>query len=567
MLPAVLFFACVMVGWAAVMEATYRMPEDRTIAWQGNVGVEGGIPARTKERNCADSDGAKGDGAADDTAAIKKCIENTDEGMVAYLPAGTYKITGTISLNKGITLRGAGPDKTIIRTNADIPQLVSVGAGFSYAPGINLVSGYTKGSTILTLADASILSAGDFVRVDELNDSSIPVSATGDGGTCTWCSREKGARARAQIVKVTEKKGSRITIAPPLFFNFSSDHSPQAQKLQKLTQYAGVEDLTIQNDQETTSGKRVNLNFSGAANSWARNVKIDTCGKRCIDLNQDNYRVEVRDSYITKCLDQFNSDACYGTPVQASSSCLVENNIYDGTADSIILAWGASGNVIAYNYAHAVHRTSKQATWFWNTTWSHGAHTSYNLWEGNDDTGLNWDFYWGTHSHNTAFRNRLHGKDETVNYDKYHQNAAAVTIGNYNRYMNVVGNVLGTSGWSDRYEADSDYWTYNAVYGLGRGRDAKVKSTLLRHMNFDYATKSVKYCNSPGEPGCQEASESRNLPASLYLASKPSWWGNRLWPAIGPDVPSYAVSIPAKDRYLGKESARRPAPPRLLLVE
>lgn len=567
-LPVALFLIAV-AGWAAITEAAYRLPDDRAVAWQGNVGVEGGIPARSAVRNCAVSDGAKGDGAADDTAAIKDCITNTDAGSTAYLPPGIYRITDTISLNKGITLRGAGPDKTIIRAESDITYAIAVGAGGSPAKGIDLVSGYTKGSTRLTLADADDISAGDFVRVDELNDPSIPVSASGDGGTCTWCSRENGNRARSQIVQVTAKEGNAITITPPFFFTFSSRRAPQAQKLRALTQYAGVEDLTIQNGAGTGSGKRINLRFTGAANSWARNIKINTCGKRCIEVATDNYRIEIRDSYITKCIDRVNSDSCYGTLVATSSGCLVENNIYDGTADSVMLAWGASGNVVAYNYSHDVHRTHNQATWFWPTTWSHGAHTSYNLWEGNDDIGLNWDNYWGTNSHNTTFRNRLHGKDETVAYKAgFHQNVGSLITGSNNRYMNVIGNVLGTSGWSDTYEAnDSPFWRTSAIYALGQGKDEKVKSTMLRHMNFDYATKSVKYCSSPGEPGCQGGGESKELPASFYLASKPDWWGSRPWPGIGPDVRGYAVSIPARDRYLGKAPAARPAPPRELSVE
>ena len=71
--------------------------------------------------------------------------------------------------------------------------------------------------------------------------------------------------------------------------------------------------------------------------------------------------------------------------------------------------WGASGNVISYNYIHSVFRFQQRDSWFWPNSWSHGAHTSYNLWEGNDFAGLNWDGYWGSSSHNMAFRNRIWG--------------------------------------------------------------------------------------------------------------------------------------------------------------
>jgi hypothetical protein len=53
-------------------------------------------------------------------------------------------------------------------------------------------------------------------------------------------------------------------------------------------------------------------------------------------------------------------------------------------------------------------------------------------------------------------------------------------------------------------------------------------------------------------PGDVTVAMSRALPASLFLAARPSWWGAIAWPAIGPDVtggedPSgHAHRIPAQ---------------------
>jgi hypothetical protein len=56
---------------------------------------------------------ARGDGLADDTAAIQRCfdlVNNKTEQVTVYLPAGTYKITETLRLFRGlgITIVGAG---------------------------------------------------------------------------------------------------------------------------------------------------------------------------------------------------------------------------------------------------------------------------------------------------------------------------------------------------------------------------------------------------------------------------------------------------------------------------
>lgn len=544
----------------------WELPTSRMAVWTGNVGVEGGIPTRTTKRNCVTSDGAKGNGSTDDTAAIRNCITNTPTGTVAFLPSGTYKVTETITIPSNKTLRGAGIDLTIISAEAGLNDIIRIGAGYTSSTLLTINSGYTKGSTQLVLADASSIADGNYILINELNDSSIPVTSMGYGGSCTWCDQFGGTRLRAQVVKVTNKSGNTITVSLPLFYTFSASNSPKVMKLNTFTEYAGIEDLTVKNGSGASSGKRTNIMFMGVANSWVKNVKVDTCGKRCIDMRTYFYRVEVRDSYITQCVDYWNSDTCYGTQVAEGSNSLVENNIYDTTAMGPMLMWGASGNVVAYNYAYKVHRTQSIDSWFWPNTWTHGAHTSYNLWEGNEMAGLNWDGYWASHSHNTAFRNRFVGKDVTADLVGGHLEVAAIITEKDNNYNNIIGNVLGLTGWSNKYEErETYYWASNTIYATGGkspgGGDTKAYTSMLRHMNYDYVTNAVKKCNDSGEPGCQGGSSDTLLPASLYLSSKPSWWGNQLWPPIGPDVPGYAASIPAKDRFLNVTPAKTPSAP------
>jgi len=55
--------------------------------------------------------GAVGDGVTDDTAAIQAAINeaSTTSGTEVFLPAGSYKITSSLSLRPNVILRGAGP--------------------------------------------------------------------------------------------------------------------------------------------------------------------------------------------------------------------------------------------------------------------------------------------------------------------------------------------------------------------------------------------------------------------------------------------------------------------------
>jgi polygalacturonase len=76
----------------------------------------GGIPGRTRVRATVSPLGS----GTDDTPNIQNAINACPLGQVVQLAAGTFTIAdgNYVALNKGITLRGAGPGVTILqRTN------------------------------------------------------------------------------------------------------------------------------------------------------------------------------------------------------------------------------------------------------------------------------------------------------------------------------------------------------------------------------------------------------------------------------------------------------------------
>lgn len=84
--------------------------------------------------------GAVGDGAHDDTAAVQKALEAAKEkGPICFLPSGTYRLDGSLTVPPGVTLLGASggvphsehPIGTILlayggKGNADGPPLVTL---------------------------------------------------------------------------------------------------------------------------------------------------------------------------------------------------------------------------------------------------------------------------------------------------------------------------------------------------------------------------------------------------------------------------------------------------------
>ena len=57
---------------------------------------------------------AVGDGTADETQIILDAIAACPEEQAVFLPAGSYRTTGTLVISKPIVLRGEGPDVTHI---------------------------------------------------------------------------------------------------------------------------------------------------------------------------------------------------------------------------------------------------------------------------------------------------------------------------------------------------------------------------------------------------------------------------------------------------------------------
>ena len=116
------------VGFAQIL------PTDRGTTW--NPGIPGGIPTRTTV--CATVNASTyGNGASDATGGIQAAINACPLGQVVLLSAGSFKISsGPVFVNKGITLRGAGPTQTTLTAPDGTNQaVVVVGRRWSHPSG------------------------------------------------------------------------------------------------------------------------------------------------------------------------------------------------------------------------------------------------------------------------------------------------------------------------------------------------------------------------------------------------------------------------------------------------
>jgi len=125
--------------------------------------------------------GAAGDGLADDTPAFAAALA---AAASVYVPPGTYRVTGTITLGQGKTLYGAG-DGSIIDAAGTAAPVVEMTAGYAGLHHLRLVGG-SVGVKLYGRDDACVQNA--------LHDLTIRQAGTGlllDGHTdparpCYW---------------------------------------------------------------------------------------------------------------------------------------------------------------------------------------------------------------------------------------------------------------------------------------------------------------------------------------------------------------------------------------------
>src|SRR5689334_766966 len=131
------------------------LPEDRLGDWK-LAGVPGGIPKRTTLIDVTKPPfNADPTGAADAQPAIAQAIAKAAENEVVYLPAGTYRMNNGVGTGgkSRITLRGDGPDKTILRLQTG-GLSVGTGGGDWWYPNrmkVDILADAHKGATLLAV--------------------------------------------------------------------------------------------------------------------------------------------------------------------------------------------------------------------------------------------------------------------------------------------------------------------------------------------------------------------------------------------------------------------------------
>jgi hypothetical protein len=574
--------ALVLVAMAGTLAAAQRdqrklpgsdiIPVDRLADWRPGVtvGVPGGIPAdRTRLIDVTKAPyNADNTGAADAQPAIQQAIKAAKEKDVVYLPAGTYRLDKQVALGfkRGITIRGAGPDKTVVLTYGKAAAFtVGGGADYQWKRELSITGSPKKGDTVLTVGDTAPLDkspnggVGMICRIVlRKNDPNLPVIAPAH-----W------EGARKAMSRVVARAAGTVTISPPLLYDLPESLEPKIAVATGQAEFDGIEDLKI--DGANSKGAWL-INMEQCYGCWFKNV---TC-LRCLGYHVslfDDFQCEVRHCCVAKRLREGSNGA--GVIVWCVSSSLFEDNIVAEQFPHFEVN-ASCGNVIAYNFCHD---SSVMGLLGCSINSDHSPHCSFNLYEGNVAQKFQCDGYHGSASHDTVFRNWFHGTS-----DKTDQFWICVDLNRFTRDYSLVGNILGAKGYDWLLDNGNKGFGYKKhfIYVLGMpnigngGFNGKTvqPSKGINWPDWDKMMSSEKG-KGPGPDGFQELdldvaattllkgnynykdnavpqSESlkgASLPKSLYLDKKSAWFGDLAWPAFGPDVAFERNKIPAQARF------------------
>lgn len=572
-LPLVLFLACSVPCLYSQSTPLWNgiIAPSRAINWSS-----AGATISTSRTQCTTSACATVSGGNVTAATINGALDSAPANSYVLIPSGTFSINSGITFDSqsNVTLRGSGSNSTfLVWTSASGSSgacgghdVCAASSDENYAGGptisanwvgTNGKSGtYTAGASSILLSSVSNLKVGSPIILDQIDNqsdngalyvgcelpdgSAVCYSGAGPNGF----ERDHGSvstiRGQQQIVNVTSISGSgpyTVGITPSIYAsNWNSGQSPGAWWASNPVYGDAVENISL--DHSNGGDGVYFFNCTGCWVKGIRSIRTTTTGTSWghVIFSICNH-CTVRDSYFYGAIGD-----SYVLPVQIGSDLLIENNIMQAPAGEVFNS-DCQGCVMDYNFQL---NPITNANFFSPSQFYHGT-VLYSLQEGNIGGGLYADSFHGTHDLDTQFRNRWDGREQN-NGAANSSGTVALRLNPGTRYMNAIGNILGTPGYHTNYESSPGGGSlYTSVIGCGAypetgmSGDSHSCPTSMFWGNWDSANNAVRWNASEVPSGLSSYSNpvpgTQSLPASLMYAAKPAWWpSGKAWPAIGPDV-------------------------------
>jgi hypothetical protein len=396
------------------------------------------------------------------------------------------------------------------------------------------------------------------------------------------------ARSQEEVFIVTGISGSgpyTLTLNRAIAHkNWAASQGPKAWWGSSTVTNTGIEDMEL--DQSAYTGNcghggcmnAVGVNSS--SNWWILGVSSNVANYFHVNAWYTTNGL-IRDSYFYETAQKGTQS--YG--IGCTSYCgglLFENNIVQGVVDPLNTAGDCSACVFAYNFA--LNQDDSSTAFLFASSAMH-AISDYVLEEGNIGSSANLDVIHGPHFLNTFLRNYFNGYQANEGVMPS-QDTVPIMIGAYSRYNNIIGNVLGTTGYHTTYKctpssamqhycpgvtgyealsifnigwSHSDQLDYNNNPPLPN--DTLTAPSTMLWGNYDTVNNSVQWNDSEvptSDPNYPNQVPTQTLSPSFYngaYSASPScgtglpFWKNPTtgacppYPPIGPDVSSGDIGM------------------------
>lgn len=460
-------------------------------------------------------------GAPASTSTINSQLLGCGTNTYVVLGAGTFYLTGDIVLGNQQAVRGMGANATFLvfygegACNGLYTQFCLSGSG-NYPNGgeqntATWTAGFAQGATQITLSNSLNIVAGrTIINLDQQNEATDTgniwncVTATGCGGyvgnsgfartdnTCAssvspgvgFCNQEQNVLVTACSPSCNNSGSTVVTISPGLYMNnWRSSQSTGAWWATTEGYRMGVEDLSA--DLTNTTAGTSTVLIMNCYQCWVSGV-------RSIDAARNHFWIYVsshtliQESYIYQSTS--HGSVSYGVEIDDGSDNLVLANICQQVTDSCPNSnGGGAGNVAAYNTA--LDDIYGSSGWMQPSDYDHAGGNDFWLREGQSSIGFISDDIHGTHFFTTLFRNYLRGwqGDDLCDGAPCTSQTNAVKAMAASRYFNVVGNLMGQTG-------------YHTVYNCSAPSTSCNQNAAELDIGFSDNNAATGYCANP--PSC-----------------------------------------------------------------
>jgi len=365
--------------WAEFSKAPYTNPNIPNVAFAGYQFSEKPLPSPEVVSNVK-TEGAKGDGKTDDTAAFKSAIQKAGAagGGAVLIPAGNYVISDVLVISRpGVVLQGEGQEKTILEFQKPVAKCLPFMSGgtvsswyggviwiepdgpIAYAnptapkDSVDIVKPAKLGDFSVEVAPDAVAKltpfVGRMVQVSWSGDKSLFMNIAGHSSMekaldAPWSSFKGGVLNFYWANQIESIQGNRVTFKKPLRLDIQPQWKVTIGVDRGYLTEVGVEELTIQFPMTVKAPHLRDPGYNGVmfrrtANCWVKNVTVVNAdngmlfGGEAINCTLDGFTLKGRPNH-------------HGTMTRGMShDNLVENFRIESQPNHGINTESSSGNV------------------------------------------------------------------------------------------------------------------------------------------------------------------------------------------------------------------------------